>query len=53
VAVVANAEVFELLYGMGEDLLRTHFGYIGGTPVAGCCSPVNYEAIKTMLEWRL
>jgi len=38
IAVVANAE-FELLYGMGEeDLLRTHFGYIGGT-VTGCCSP--------------
>lgn len=51
IAVVSNAEVFELLYEYGEDLLHTHFGYIDGTPelkdVAYC---VKYEAIKTMLE---
>jgi len=27
IAVVSNAEVFELLYEYGEDLLRTYFGY--------------------------
>lgn len=51
IAVVANAEVFELLYEHGEDLLRTHFGYIDGTPqLQDVAHRVNYEAIKTMLE---
>jgi len=51
IAVVSNAEVFELLYKYGEDLLRTHFGYIDATPeLEDVAYRVNYEAIKTMLE---
>jgi len=49
IAVVSNAEVFELLYEYGEDLLRTHFGYIDGTP-KDVAYRVKYEAIKTMLN---
>ncbi|BAZ68996.1 MAG: sedoheptulose 7-phosphate cyclase [Pelatocladus maniniholoensis HA4357-MV3] len=51
IAVVANAEVFNLLYEYGEDLLHTHFGYLNGTPeLQEIAHKVNYEAIKTMLE---
>lgn len=51
IAVVSNSEVFELLYEHGDDLLRTHFGYIDGTPeIKEIAHRVNYEAIKTMLE---
>ncbi len=51
IAVVSNAEVFELLYEYGEDLLRTHFGYIDSTPeLKDVAYRVKYEAIKTMLE---
>lgn len=51
IAVVSNAEVFDLLYEYGEDLLRTHFGYIDGTPeLKNVAHRVNYQAIKTMLE---
>ena len=51
IAVVSNAEVFELLSEYGSDLLRTHFGYIDGTPeLRDVAHRVNYEAIKTMLE---
>ncbi|KOP23646.1 3-dehydroquinate synthase [Hapalosiphon sp. MRB220] len=51
IAVVANAEVFNLLYEYGEDLLHTHFGYLDGTPeLQEIAHKVNYEAIKTMLE---
>ena len=51
IAVVSNAEVFELLYEYGEDLLHTHFGYIDGTPeLKDVAHRLNYEAIKTMLE---
>lgn len=51
IAVVSNAEVFELLYEYGEELLRTHFGYIDGTPeLKDIAYRVKYEAIKTMLE---
>ena len=51
IAVVSNAEVFELLYEYGEELLNTHFGYIGGTPqLQEVSHRINYEAIKTMLE---
>ncbi len=51
IAVVANSEVFELLYEYGEELLQTHFGYINGTPeLREIAHRVNYEAIKTMLE---
>ena len=51
IAVVSNAEVFELLYEYGEELLRTHFGYIDSTPeLKDVAYRVKYEAIKTMLE---
>jgi demethyl-4-deoxygadusol synthase len=51
IAVVANAEVFELLYNYGHDLLNTHFGYLNGTPqLQEIAHKINYEAIKTMLE---
>lgn len=51
IAVVANAEVFELLDAHGEDLLHTHFGYIDSTPeIQEVAHRLNYEAIKTMLE---
>lgn len=51
IAVVSNAEVFEMLYEYGEDLLRTHFGYIDSTPeLKDIAYLVKYEAIKTMLE---
>ncbi len=51
IAVVSNLEVFELLEEYGEDLLRTHFGYIDGTPeIQEAAHRVTYESIKTMLE---
>lgn len=51
IAVVANAKVFELLYEHGEELLCTHFGYLGGTSqLKEVAHQVNYEAIATMLE---
>ncbi len=51
IAVVANSEVFELLYEHGEELLSTHFGHVNGTPkLKEIAHKVNHEAIKTMLE---
>ncbi|HEY9812582.1 MAG TPA: sedoheptulose 7-phosphate cyclase, partial [Candidatus Sericytochromatia bacterium] len=51
IAVVSNKEVFELLYEYGDELLRTHFGYIDATPeIQEVAHRVTYEAIKTMLE---
>lgn len=51
IAVVSNAEVFELLYEYGEDLLNTHFGYLDGTSeLKEAAHRVKYESIKTMLE---
>lgn len=51
IAVVSNAEVFELLCEYGEDLLNTHFGYINGTPeLKEVAHTVNYKSIETMLE---
>jgi len=51
IAVVANSQVFELLYEYGEELLSTHFGHVNGTPeLKEIAHKVNYEAIKTMLE---
>ena len=34
IAAVANADIFALLETYGEDLLRTRFGYLGGTSAA-------------------
>jgi len=51
IAVVSNAEVFELLSEYGEDLLHTHFGNIDATPqLQEVAHRVTYESIKTMLE---
>jgi 3-dehydroquinate synthase len=51
IAVVSNLQVFEWLEAHGEELLRTHFGYIDGTPeLQAIAHQVNYESIKTMLE---
>ncbi len=51
IAVVSNAEVFELLSKYGEDLLNTHFGNIDATPqLQEIAHRVTYESIKTMLE---
>lgn len=61
IAVVSNLEVFELLEEYGEDLLRTHFGYIDEVEAASIKADgkpllqevahrVTYESIKTMLE---
>jgi 3-dehydroquinate synthase len=51
IAVVANAEVFDLLDKYGEELLQTHFGYVDATPeIQAVAHKVNYESIKTMLE---
>ncbi|WP_460206132.1 sedoheptulose 7-phosphate cyclase [Scytonema sp. NUACC21] len=51
IAVVANKEVFDLLDEYGDELLRTHFGYIDAKPeVKDVAHKVTYEAIKTMLE---
>lgn len=51
IAVVSNAEVFELLHEYGEDLLSTHFGHLNGTPkLQEVAQKVKYESIKTMLE---
>lgn len=51
IAVVSNAEVFELLYEHGDELLATHFGHIGGTPeLREIAHRVTYKSIETMLE---
>lgn len=51
IAVVSNAEVFELLCEYGEELLRTHFGYVDATDeIKEIAHRVTYESIKTMLE---
>ncbi|KAF3889393.1 MULTISPECIES: sedoheptulose 7-phosphate cyclase [Nostocales] len=51
IAVVANKEVFDLLDEYGEELLRTHFGYVHAEPeIRDIAHKATYEAIKTMLE---
>ncbi|MBD2092595.1 sedoheptulose 7-phosphate cyclase [Microcoleus sp. FACHB-1515] len=51
IAVVANAEVFNLLDQYAEELLSTHFGYLGGSEeLKAAAHRINYESIKTMLE---
>jgi 3-dehydroquinate synthase len=51
IAVVANSEVFDLLFEYGEELLHTHFGYLSENQhLKTVAQRVNYEAIKTMLE---
>lgn len=51
IAVVSNAQVFELLDRYGEELLQSHFGYLDGNDsLQEVGHQVNYESIKTMLE---
>lgn len=51
IAVVANAEVFELLDRYGEALLSSHFGYSDDDALLKQVGhQINYESIKTMLE---
>lgn len=51
IAVVSNAQVFDLLDCHGEELLQSHFGYsVGDEFLQEIGHRVNYESIKTMLE---
>ncbi|MBD2156916.1 sedoheptulose 7-phosphate cyclase [Leptolyngbya sp. FACHB-16] len=51
IAVVANAEVFNLLDQYAEELLSTHFGYLGGSAaLKAAAHRINYASIETMLE---
>ena len=51
IAVVANQQVFELLEAHGEDLLRTRFGHLNGTPeLVEIGNTITWQAINTMLE---
>lgn len=50
IAVVADRRVFDVLDEHGEDLLRTHFGYVDGTAkLRAIAQDVTYLAIDTML----
>lgn len=50
IAAVANADIFALLETCGDALLRTRFGYLGGTSaLREVGRRVTYEAIHTML----
>ncbi len=51
IAVVANKQVFELLEEHGEELLRTHFGHLDGSPeLRAAADTITWQAINTMLE---
>jgi demethyl-4-deoxygadusol synthase len=51
IAVVSNAQVFDLLERYGEELLFSHFGYSNHDRLLQDIGhQVNYESIKTMLE---
>ena len=51
IAVVANAEVFDLLEQYGSDLLYSHFGHTGdAADLKKIGHRVTYESIKTMIE---
>jgi demethyl-4-deoxygadusol synthase len=51
IAVVSNAEVFDLLDRYGEALLHSHFGYLTeDAELQKTGHQVNYGSIKTMLE---
>ncbi len=51
ISTVANAELFELLEKHGEDLLRTRFGHLDGTPeLREKAHRGTYDAIETMLR---
>ncbi len=51
IAVVGNAEIFDLLEAHGADLLRTRFGHLDGTPeLRRTGDRLTFQAIATMLE---
>ncbi|RUP01352.1 MAG: sedoheptulose 7-phosphate cyclase [Mycobacterium sp.] len=51
IAVVGNAEIFELLEVHGADLLRTRFGHLDGTAeLRAVGDRLTYLAIATMLD---
>ncbi|PJE23642.1 MAG: 3-dehydroquinate synthase [Mycobacterium sp.] len=51
IAVVGNAEIFQLLEDHGADLLRTRFGHLDGTPeLRDVGDRLTYQAIATMLD---
>ncbi|WP_156298655.1 sedoheptulose 7-phosphate cyclase [Mycobacterium paragordonae] len=51
IAVVGNAEIFQLLEDHGADLLRTRFGHLDGTPeLRAVGDRLTYQAIATMLD---
>lgn len=50
IAVVANADIFDLLEKYGEELLRTRFGHLDGNDqLREVADTITYEAIRTML----
>jgi demethyl-4-deoxygadusol synthase len=50
IAVVGNKEIFELLEQHGEALLRSHFGYLNGTPeLREISHRLTHSAIQSML----
>ena len=51
IAVVGNAEIFELLEAHGPELLRTRFGHLDGSPALRAAGErVTHQAIATMLS---
>ena len=50
IAVVGNAEIFELLEAHGPELLRTRFGHLDGSPALRAAGErVTHQAIATMV----
>jgi 3-dehydroquinate synthetase len=51
IAVVGNAEIFDLLERHGAALLQTRFGHLDGTPqLRAAGDHLTYQAIATMLD---
>ena len=51
ISTVANREIFGLLEAHGEDLLRTRFGHLDGSPeLRDVAHRLTYAAIETMLD---
>ncbi|MGB3735501.1 MAG: sedoheptulose 7-phosphate cyclase [Ilumatobacter sp.] len=51
IAVVGNNTIFEILENHGPDLLRTHFGFVDGSPeFRDIAHRMTYDAIDTMLR---
>lgn len=51
IAVVGNAEIFELLEEHGAELLRTRFGHLDGSAeLRAVGDHLTYQAIATMLD---